>query len=234
MTGIHQTPEGIWVLDEDSHLSRWVEENKRLDCDATANAAARTYLKPDDVCVDAGASIGDHTLAYLKAVGPGGKVYAFEPNRIAYECLKRNCPAADCYPIALGKTSDIKTIKPDHDHPLNVGMTWIDPFQVEHPAEPGDVMVLPLDHYALARLNWLKIDVEGMEPEVIEGATQTIMRCRPFIYIELNQYTLARRGYFVTKLVDLILPLNYTLKFLSPGHGFHLPQVDVLFCPNPA
>lgn len=234
MNGIHQTPEGIWVLDEDSHLSKWVAENKRLDCDMSANFAATAYLNPDDVCVDVGANIGDHTWAYLQAVGPGGKVYAFEPHRLAFECLKRNCPAANCYPIALGKMPGIKTVKPDHDSPLNVGMAWIDPFQVEHPSEPGDVMVQPLDNYSLGRLNWLKIDVEGMEPEVIAGATQTIVRCRPFIYIELNQHTLARRDYSVAKLVELIQGLNYQLKFLSDGHGFHLSQVDVLFVPYPA
>ena len=87
-------PNNIAVLENDSHISRWVEETGKLDHDEYSLPIILKHIKEGDYVVDAGAFIGDHTVAYVKAVGSTGRVYAFEPNLSAYECLVYNCPSA--------------------------------------------------------------------------------------------------------------------------------------------
>ena len=47
--------------------------------------------------------------------------------------------------------------------------------------------VVPLDEAALDRVDFMKIDVEGMEEAVIRGGKQTVKRCRPVVYMEINR-----------------------------------------------
>src|SRR5687767_9160852 len=89
-------PNGIAVLEKDSHISKWCESEKRLDHDQNLLPVILSYVKKGDWVVDAGAFIGDHTRAYLDRVGATGVVVALEPNPEAFECLKHNCPDAVC------------------------------------------------------------------------------------------------------------------------------------------
>jgi len=158
----------------------------------------------------------------LKAVGESGVVFAFEPNRLQFECLKQNCPTALCYQKALGAAEGKAKLFPDDK---NIGASWLDPMM------DGEIEVVTLDSYDFRRLNLLKIDVEGMELDVIRGATATIKRCRPILFLELNQGTLKRRGETVDNLIKLITGLEYRMKFLHESHSLDLPQVDVIFEP---
>lgn len=68
MRAVKQTKEGWWVLADDTHLSKWVEEHGRLDHDE-AIASIVEHIPQGGVVVDAGASLGDHTIAYARKVG---------------------------------------------------------------------------------------------------------------------------------------------------------------------
>jgi tRNA G37 N-methylase Trm5 len=78
------------VIASDTHIGRWIEETGRLDHDQYLLPKIVPLIPEGGTVVDAGALYGDHTLAYAKAVGPYGEVFAFEPNPQSYTCLKKN------------------------------------------------------------------------------------------------------------------------------------------------
>jgi hypothetical protein len=71
--------------------------------------------------------------------------------------------------------------KPDYGKPQDFGLySLVD----QAAAHPEKVEVIPLDELALPKLDFLKIDVEGMEIDVLRGAKETIARCKPLAWIE--------------------------------------------------
>lgn len=217
------TPFGVAVIDGDSHLSRWIEENGKLDVDGTAHELAARFIKPGDVVVDAGACLGDHTIVYLNAVGPAGQVHAFEPNPPAFECLSRNCPKAVLHNLGLGRCESTGTMDMQDHH--NVGAAILRNW-------PGEIRVTALDSFQLMRLNFLKLDVEGMEFEALCGAIETLARCRPVIMSEVNRPLLAQFGCSAEKLFDFMDRLRYRVEPRDPNYGLNDSHTEVLFIPK--
>lgn len=93
----------------------------------------RQIVRPGDVVLDVGANIGGHTLYLAQAVGPHGKVLAFEPQRMLFQTLCANMAInsitnAYCYNQALGEEHGWVNM-PDLDHgsPNNFGaLHWAD------------------------------------------------------------------------------------------------------------
>jgi FkbM family methyltransferase len=109
------------------------------------------------------------------------KVVTFEPIQSNLECLLKNIDTIeniDVYNCALGaentRASFKSTIKG------NSGATQIN-FSSE-----GDMLVIPLDSLELEDVDLLWLDVEGTEVEALNGAIETIERCRPIIVTENN------------------------------------------------
>jgi FkbM family methyltransferase len=142
-------------------------------------------LRPGMVVVEVGANIGAHTVFLAQAVGPAGQVWAMEPQRILYQTL--------CANLALNSITNV--------HALNTAAA----------AAPGELIVPQMDYHqegnfggldlgrhvsgervpaatidgmAFAQCGLLKIDVEGMEQAVLEGAQALIARCKPLLYLE--------------------------------------------------
>ena len=122
---ILQTPEGFWVLRDDTHLSRWIEQGQRLDHDTPVLEKLRPYMRPGSTVIDAGAALGDHTAYYLDCVGPEGKVIAIEPHPVMFECLQRNCPRALCLRCALGDSE--RQVMLFHQPDIVAGSRLVDP-----------------------------------------------------------------------------------------------------------
>jgi FkbM family methyltransferase len=173
------TNNGIAVLEQDTHISRWVEETGLIDHGQQIEKTFRKWIKPGDTVVDVGGLIGDHTVPYAQIVGPEGLVLAFEPNPPAFECLKHNTspyPWVDIYDMGLSDHQDVLFIVPNE----NVGASHL-----TDRGEGETIAVETLDSFRLDRLDFIKIDVEGMEIDVLDGALETINRCRPIILVEV-------------------------------------------------
>lgn len=148
----------------------------------------RPYLKPGHVVVDVGANLGAHTIAFAQTVTNTGAVIAFEPQRGLYNMLcgslaLNSITNVDAYPYAVGRESGSTTIPPiDYDQPNNFG-------GVEMGNYPDGLRVrqVTIDSLHLANLDFLKIDVEGMELDVILGAERTLDRLRPVISAEADR-----------------------------------------------
>ena len=169
-------------------------------------------LRPGDTVVEVGANIGAHTVALAQLVGPTGTVHAFEPQRIIFQML--------CANVSLNGLTNVHTVQaglaaapgnlqvPPQDYagPGNFGGISLSPGQGE------TVALRTLDELALPALRLLKIDVEGMESEVLRGAADTIKRLRPFLYVEND------RDAKSAALIRQIFELDYRL-------WWHLPRM---------
>ena len=139
------------------------------------------YVRPGDTVIDAGAYVGIHTLKLSKLVGPSGTVHAFEPDPGTFAVLKRNIESNDIqnvklYNVGLGDSGGNIKISMAIDE--NRGATqWVY-------APDGDVNVITIDSLGLEKLDFIKIDVEGMEQKVFTGMRETIQKFRPRILFE--------------------------------------------------
>lgn len=185
---IRQTASGLWIIDGDKWISAWVEEKGQLQHDFQTLPLILPLIKEGDVVVDAGANIGDTAIPFADRVGPSGKVYAFEPLMEAFECLRLN---AQNYPqvivdnVGLGDVHAGLTMKVTG----NVGASFVESGGIENMKSA----FIPLDSLKLGLCDFLKIDVEGYETRVLQGAENTITRYRPTMLIEINDAALRRQ-----------------------------------------
>lgn len=138
--------------------------------------------RPGSTMLDIGAHIGSHTLSMAKAAGPTGRVIAFEPQPKIFRELVLNVAAndlsnVDFYWAAVGNHVGEIELSPLNSG--NEGGTNL---------AGGTGQYAPLvtvDSLALKDVSLVKIDVEGMEDQVLEGAKETFLANRPVILIEV-------------------------------------------------
>ena len=215
----------IAILKDDTHLSRWIEEDKRLDADRAGLAELVLKLIPEgSTVVDAGASLGDHAALYATKAE---LVHAFEPQPESFACLRENCGGLNVrmYNCGLSDSKADLTIAKSG----NVGASQI--------AAGGDVpiKVVSLDSFGLspALIKW---DVEGHEVLALRGARLTILRCRPIMVMEVHQHGLAAAGFTIRDLWQELLWLEYprcadirTGAPFNPDDGKH--EYDIVCMP---
>lgn len=173
------------------------------------------FLKTGMKVVDAGANIGLHTLFFAKRVGPEGRVYAFEPGQSAFGRLQshveRNQLAnVRCFNCALGASEGVVSITENRqDNSRN--------FVVESSSETTgtkNVVLRSLDQVlekeGVARVDFLKIDVEGFEPQVLEGASNYLrQQSIRVLQLELDDSSLARSGYTADRVSNMLHDAGY-------------------------
>jgi FkbM family methyltransferase len=143
--------------------------------------------------------IGNHSLFW--AIERRARVLAFEPNPSAREILVRN--------VARNRVESSTEIRGEALAAVTGRGALIVPAgnlgaaRVTESGE-GDVDVISLDSLELADVTFIKVDVEGAELAVLGGASRTIIRCKPTIWVELLDRTsrdsvqrlLSEFGYF--------------------------------------
>jgi FkbM family methyltransferase len=155
----------------------------------------RQLVRPRDCIVDIGANVGVHTVAFAKAVAPGGYVVAFEPQPRVFHLLSANVTInglsnVRLFPAACAaQPGSLWFPELDYTREANFGAFKLDDARAVRgkTVQPigQQVPILTLDDaYDLPTLRLLKIDVEGMELDVLKGAEKTIRRCRPALYVE--------------------------------------------------
>jgi FkbM family methyltransferase len=144
-----------------------------------------TLVRDDDVVLDVGANIGLWSRQILAQRTPSA-LFAFEPAPRVFELLRSNLgpyPCATAERLALGGHNGSAELSDDRVSGQNHIVTASLPA-----AQSLPVAIATLDHWVaerkLSRVDVLKIDVEGLETEVISGAIATLRRCAPVVYFE--------------------------------------------------
>jgi FkbM family methyltransferase len=222
---IEVTPEGYWVVVGETHLNAWVRETCRLDHDGYLIPIAKSYIKRGSVVIDVGANIGSHTIAYLDATGPEGKVFGYEPHPESFACLILNCPEAVTRQCAIGAFNGVANLTMADG---NLGASFLSAEGVEVPITTLDT---ESSHYPYLPVSFIKIDVEGCEPEVLIGAEELIRKHRPVMMLEINNSALQRRGHSHMDIFSFMNKYSYKAEFFPPQGGWDYPQCDAVFTP---
>jgi FkbM family methyltransferase len=168
-------------------------------------------VRPGMLVVDVGANIGAHSIFLAKTVGPDGRVLAIEPQRILHQLLCGNLALNGIgntfvQQAGLGSAPGSIRVPPiNYGGIANFGGVSLGDFQGGE-----QVPLITLDALALPACHFVKIDVEGMESEVLKGARETLARHRPLLYVEND------RAEKSAALIALLLELDYRLYWHMP------------------
>jgi FkbM family methyltransferase len=162
----------------------------------------KNFIKDGDTVIDVGANIGTHTVAFSRIVGKHGKVFSFEAqprleailaaniklNELGNVFWDQKAVGSECSKLAL------PPLPPDGDE-ANFGNFGIYSHVEKSDGRPDIVELTTIDSFAADGEAFgisptvIKIDVEGMEADVIRGAIGTIERCKPVIYLDHGEDT---------------------------------------------
>ncbi|RYX88557.1 MAG: FkbM family methyltransferase [Comamonadaceae bacterium] len=180
-------------------------------------------LRPGRDAVEVGANMGSHTVPLARALEPSGRrLLAVEPQPVVFQnmcanvALNRllNVQAENC--ACADRTGWLNFDRQDYTASGNFGgvsMRAADSKQAAVQAGVQRVRSVPLDDLLDASwdVGFLKVDVEGFEQQVLEGARQTIARCQPYIYVENDRMEKSQA------LIEWLWSAGYKLWFHMPG-----------------
>ncbi len=171
--------------DENDHIFQAIK-NSGSFYELSLLAALREYIAPDDFVIDIGANVGNHSIFFAGAVGC--RVLAFEPNPRASRLLRHNIASnrltgrVTVLEHGLGRR-DIQGASLHARLKNNLGAVCLSE------NEPGDIEIKRLDSIALPQPpKLIKIDVEGMEADVIAGAADVLEAHRPVVCVEAGTW----------------------------------------------
>jgi len=190
------------------------------------------YIQPGSFVIDVGANLGFMSAIFSSLAGDAGRIYSFEPSPTVYakllEVIRMNgCANVCANNMGCGREEQSLTLY----SPLTSGNATLRPDRnLEHEAmEKQSVRIVKLDDFLgpeLDRLNFVKIDTEGFEDEVLAGARGLLQRFKPVVYLELSaEYLAASKA-----AVGILRELGYTFtrefsfdQITSPENYIALP-----------
>ena len=171
----------------------------------------KRFIKPGDYVFDIGANIGLLTVPFARLVGTGGKVFSFEPQSFVYNVLNKNIylnnlSNVKAYNNGIGsKKKKIKIDEMDFTKIGNFGgFTLSNKYKnsdcgtIKH-KKKNFVNIFKLDDFLdLNKCDFMKIDVELMEIDVLKGGEKFLNKYKPTLWLEnhlnypndLNEYLL--------------------------------------------
>jgi FkbM family methyltransferase len=207
----------IWLPDNDDHFATHLERGQEYNGAGTYQFAklseAMKYIPAAKrrVAVDVGAHVGlwSRVLADMF-----DHVIAFEPVHQLNECFVKNVTAENVRlcTFALNDYPDILMM--GNDNAGNSGNWRI------NPKGDTEAVAVCLDEFEMVDVDFLKIDVEGRELNVIKGAKRTIQRCKPFMVIEQKPGNAEKYGYGQTDAVDLLNSWGAKVIWIKSGDYF--------------
>jgi len=180
--------------------------------------------RPGDTCLDIGANVGSLTLVLARAVGPTGRVLAFEPHPQVAERLRRNVEL-NCYrqvtvvEAAVSDTDGTATLYGHEPDAFRKGLSSLRPDEaVSQPLEVATVAARECEsRFELTACHLIKIDVEGHEPVVLKGLDGLIEKHRPHVIFELRTRHWSKFGEGTAPVLDRFRALDYDLYFIRRG-----------------
>ena len=189
-------------------------------------ATLRTLVKAGDTVLDIGANVGAHTLGLAKAVGPAGKVFAFEPADFAFRKLLRNL---ELNPELQKRTQASQVmLGADVDKPLAAGIyaSWpLEKVDAVHPKHRGrfvstqgavaDTLDGFVERHGIAQIDLIKMDVDGNELPVLQGGPGVLQKHRPTIVLEMSPYVHAEQHNSFAEMIELLRNSKYRIESAS-------------------
>ncbi len=174
----------------------------------------KKLLAPSATLLDIGANFGYYSLVLSEYLGRQCDVYSFEPFPASHERLVKNIAMNSLekcitpFRLAIGDARDELCMR---EKIGNTGGNYVD----DDCAKGIKVVVDTLDQFVhehgIDRIDFIKVDVEGLELKFIEGAKHTLGKYKPNMLIEINPPCLERAGASATEVVDRLQDMGYDL-----------------------
>lgn len=186
------------------------------DYETLIERAYRSFLKEGDNCVDIGAHAGRHLFPMLHVIGSKGKVLAFEPIPRLADALQSNIDLlgwgenVDLRCMALSNEDGTTTFNVAEDAPGFSGLlkrTYDVPTRITE----IEVTLGKLDNLArdFDSLRYVKLDAQGAEWLILQGAVETIRRLRPIVSFEFGEASYGAYGVNPADVYDFFAALNF-------------------------
>ena len=185
-----------------------------------------SLLREGMTVMDVGANLGLYSLLASRAVGPSGKVYAFEPVPEIFTRLKEHIVlnnATNVIPVPIALSDEKGTVKMSVMRGESSFFRHLSEKFVEVQVERLDDFV---EREGIERVDAIKIDVEGAELKVIRGADKTIRRYKPILMVEIQAATLQAAGTTPEELFETIVGYGYNAFVVC--HGKAIPTDKVV------
>lgn len=203
--------QGVWLPDGEKHFPDWMDRNGEIvegrgTYQIKKLREALRYTRNFRLAVDVGAHVG---LWAMHLAARFQLLHAYEPVSEFRQCFALNVEAANVviHPCALGAASGKVGMAYDR---ADSGGT--------HVGGEGEISLEPLDLYGLENVDFIKIDCEGYEHHVIEGAKATLLRCRPCVIVEQKPHKLGPNfGIKGTPAVDALRALGAEVRTVMSG-----------------
>jgi len=193
-------------------------------------AALERLVEPGMRVLDVGANLGLYTVLLARRVGPAGRVVAFEPDPELCALLRENCALNGCanvdaHALALGRRSERLRL---HRLVLNSGDNSLGSRDGDWFREEVEVEVVALDdHLPDLRADFVKIDVQGWEVDVLSGM-ERLLASGPRLYVEFWPWGLRRAGRTPAELVAFLVDRGYRLHAGATGEILSRAALDRL------
>ncbi len=190
-------------------------------------------LAKEAIVFDVGANVGTMALRFAQGASEG-HVYAFEPTDYAFKKLQRNLALN---PKLAERISTVQQFLSDHSTPepqIQAYASWkVDGSATNtHPLHGGtikpaeSVAAITLDHFCMQnqiqRIDLIKIDTDGHEHKVLNGARKTIKKYLPFVVFEIGGYVLNEQELEFEQFHDYFESLRYSLFNAKNGKKINL------------
>ena len=163
----------------DTHFERWMLEGEYQKKQRDALFEYMEERRPIEYIADVGAHVGLWSRPMMHRANTK-YIWAFEPNSSVRECYVLNMGGFEnysIYPVALGHKNMKGFLNVETDNSGNTNV---------HPTRSGNTEIRTLDSFNFEHLDYIKVDVEGFEYNFLQGAVDTLNRCRPFVHLEMK------------------------------------------------
>ena len=163
----------------DTHFDRWMLEGEYQQKQRDALFEYMEERRPIEYIADVGAHVGLWSRPMMRRANTK-YIWAFDPINSVRECYVLNMGGFDnysIYPVALGHKNMKGFLNVETDNSGNTNV---------HPTRSGNTEIRTLDSFNFEHLDYIKVDVEGFEYNFLQGAVDTLNRCRPFVHLEMK------------------------------------------------
>lgn len=213
-------------------------------------------IPKDAIILDIGGNFGFMALQYAQKA-PDGKVFSFEPTHYAVSRFKRNLELNPELSRRISLVNMFVSSKASKDPRIKVFSSWrVDSIKntdgSRHPVHLGvekstdGVDSITLDGFCkshkIKKVDLIKIDTDGHEAEVLEGAKKIILQHRPVVVFEVGKYVMIEKGLDISHYLDYFESFNYKLFNAKTGKSLDrsnwnalIPQlgtIDVIALPD--
>lgn len=196
------------------------------------------HIKPGDTIIDIGANCGSHTLKFSKQVGAQGRVLAFEPTDFAFGKLRKNIELNSPWSGNIVATQALLCRDASQEVPAMIYSSW--PLNGQADLNPDHSGALKATSGAItktldsalaerqvAKVDFLKIDVDGNEFDVLQGARGTLATHKPKILIELAPSCFQDKPKDFDSLIELFADMGYHAIDISDGKPLPLDPAAI-------